>query len=57
MVKHLTFEEDHVLRKALEEDANEVVNLDADSSFSDSSFEEDITEYHQRTSVISSNLN
>lgn len=33
MVEKLTFEEDHVMRKALEEDAKEVVDLDADSSY------------------------
>jgi hypothetical protein len=29
MIKHLTFEEDHVMRKALEEHAKEEVDMDA----------------------------
>ena len=34
MVGHLTFEEDHVMRKALEEDAKKEVNFDENLQYS-----------------------
>lgn len=45
------------MRRALEEHAKEVVDLSEESSYESESDQEDINEYRQRTSVISSNLN
>ena len=45
------------MRKALEDDAKVVIDLEEDSSYESSGDQEDIVEYHQRTSVISTNLN
>ena len=56
-MEKLSLKEDHVMRRALEEHAKEEVDLDEERSYESESDEEDIIEYRQRTSVISSNLN
>lgn len=59
LVKHIPYEEDHVMQKALQEDLKVKVDLNAssddDDSFS-SAEEDDIVSFHQKTSIIASNL-
>jgi hypothetical protein len=57
-VKHITYEEDHVMQKALAEDLQKEVHLseEEDQYESLSDDEDDIVSFHQKTSIIANNL-
>lgn len=59
LVKHITYEDDHVMQKALEEDLKKEVHLsdeEEEAYFETESDEDDIVSFHQKTSIIASNL-
>jgi hypothetical protein len=59
LVKHITYEDDHVMQKALEEDLKREVHMsdeEEEAYFETESDEDDIVSFHQKTSIIASNL-
>jgi hypothetical protein len=56
-VEHIPFEEDHVMKKALEDGLNEDADLnDEEESLESISDDDDIVSFHQKTSIIATNL-
>ena len=55
-VKHIPYSEDHVMQKALEEDLKEKNEEDEDEDYSSVSDDDDIVSFHQKTSIIATNL-
>ena len=56
LVKHIPFEEDHVMKKSLEDGLKENLEEDEDDYISFSSEEDDIVSFHEKTSIIATNL-
>ena len=58
LVEKITYDEDHVMQNSLAKDLEQKVDIDAEESYEEESLsdEDDIISFHQKTSIIATNL-